>query len=67
MGAEQSAPSGDGHRTRRGTRHTPSANRAAYNGVSLWEGVPGEVLWLVQAQVKLLLTKYIKTLLHRPE
>ena len=64
MGAEQSAPS---ESKRRGTRHTPSANRAAYNGVSLWEGVPGEVLWLVQAQVKLLLTKYIKTLLHRPE
>ena len=37
------------------------------SGASLWEGVPGEVLWLVQAQVKLLLTKYIKTLLHRPE
>lgn len=36
-------------------------------GVSLWEGVPREILWLVHSQVKLLLSSHSAALLHRPE
>ena len=35
-------------------------------GSSLWEGVPPAVLWLVQAQVKLLLSNYWPSLEYRP-
>jgi hypothetical protein len=37
------------------------------SGVSLWEGVPEPVLWLVQAQVRALLTNHSSALAHRPE
>ena len=37
------------------------------DGISLWEGVPREILWLVQSQVRLLLTNHSSALLHRPE
>ena len=35
--------------------------------VSLWEGVPPPILWLVQSQVKQLLQNHMSALLHRPE
>ncbi|KAL1512325.1 hypothetical protein AB1Y20_005587 [Prymnesium parvum] len=37
------------------------------DGVSLWEGVPPEILWLVHSQVRLLLHNHSAALLHRPE
>ena len=37
------------------------------DAVSLWEGVPKEILWLVQSQVRLLLTHHSSALQQRPE
>lgn len=47
--------------------HAGGGHAGEDTGVSLWEGVPEPVLWLVQAQVRLLLTNHSSALLHRPE
>ena len=65
MGQEQSRP----HlpQRRRTERGGADDGGSSTSDLSLWEAVPGEVLWLVQAQVKLLLQKHGGSLLHRPE
>lgn len=62
MGAESSRPAP--HRR----EYAPSSvGDAGSSGPSLWEGVPGPVLSLVQSQVRLLLTQHTSALIHRPE
>ena len=67
MGQEQSRPGPEGRSGRRRRSDRTSEGGSSTADVSLWEGVEPEVLWLVQAQVKLLLHKHGGSLLHRPE
>ena len=60
MGQEQSR--GSSKASRGG-----DADERDHDGPSLWEGVPKPVLWLVQSQVRLLLTSHSSALLHRPD
>ena len=61
MGAESSTPRGST------ASEAGSAVAKAAPGGSLWEGVPRDILWLVQAQVRLLLANHPSALLYRPE
>jgi hypothetical protein len=58
MGQAESTPS-KSHDRRRGENASPD--------ISLWEGVPPPIRWLVQSQVRLLLMNHPGALLYRPE
>ena len=52
------------------TSRQAARGAAAVDGeddISLWEGVPKEILWLVQSQVRMLLTNHASALQQRPE
>jgi hypothetical protein len=61
MGQDVSRPGGSRHRDK------ADDAAAAAGGPSLWDGVPSQVLWLIQSQVRLLLTHHASALLHRPD
>lgn len=50
-----------------GSKSLTDDSTAADDGISLWEGVPVEVKWLVQSQVRLLLANHTSALATRPE
>ena len=68
MGADQSRPNLPHSGRKRRDKHAHDDDQSiSTSDLSLWEAVPGEVLWLVQAQVQQLLQKHAGSLLHRPE
>ena len=66
MGAESSRPAHSRAQHYKAAAAAAAADGNA-SGASLWEGVPPAILWLVQSQVRLLLTHHASSLLDRPE